>query len=273
MGASTPNLGLYKPGGGSDGITPDERVDVAKINTNSDLIDAFAGPQIAFRNDQVNKRNQQYRGLAADRGSVTGMVRGDTFQELDAEKKAWWFDGSNWATLEQGISSVIVSPVTPTNGTVNADGTVSFTSKSSLTLDGLFSAKFTHYRLEVNLTSASADGDLYLRYRVGGADSAVGYYVIYLETTPSGGPTRQFDSNTADARTGRFSSQGAIIEIDLYNPMNGQTNRGLFRSADSAQYGRTGTIGFSNADVDGVTLKTFSAGITISGSLRVIGIR
>ena len=44
MGATTPNLALYKPGGGSTGtIVPDERVDIDKINGNMDLIDAFAG--------------------------------------------------------------------------------------------------------------------------------------------------------------------------------------------------------------------------------------
>ena len=43
MPASTPFLGLYKPGGGSTGlITPDEVVDIDRLNTNSDLIDAFA---------------------------------------------------------------------------------------------------------------------------------------------------------------------------------------------------------------------------------------
>ena len=44
MPASTPFLGLYKPGGGSSGlITPDEVVDIDRLNTNADLIDASAG--------------------------------------------------------------------------------------------------------------------------------------------------------------------------------------------------------------------------------------
>lgn len=43
MSALTTFLGLYKPGGGSSGsITPDEVVDVDRLNNNSDLIDANA---------------------------------------------------------------------------------------------------------------------------------------------------------------------------------------------------------------------------------------
>lgn len=44
MGATTPNIGLYKPGGGSSGlIVPDEVADIDRLNGNFDLIDAFAG--------------------------------------------------------------------------------------------------------------------------------------------------------------------------------------------------------------------------------------
>lgn len=43
MPASTPFLGLYKPGGGSTGvITPDEVADIDRLNQNFDLIDTWA---------------------------------------------------------------------------------------------------------------------------------------------------------------------------------------------------------------------------------------
>lgn len=43
MPAFTSRLNLYKPGGGSSGVIPDEVVDVDKINDNSDKIDAAIG--------------------------------------------------------------------------------------------------------------------------------------------------------------------------------------------------------------------------------------
>lgn len=46
MGQFTPNLNLYKAGGGSTGlVTPDEVADIDKaVNANLDKIDAWAGP-------------------------------------------------------------------------------------------------------------------------------------------------------------------------------------------------------------------------------------
>lgn len=92
MPASTPFLGLYKPGGGSTGlITPDEVVDIDRLNTNSDLIDAFAKSY-----GSATERNHSFYGPAALRSSVTGMKRGDMYQESDASNKEWRFNGAKW---------------------------------------------------------------------------------------------------------------------------------------------------------------------------------
>lgn len=92
MPASTPFLGLYKPGGGSTGlITPDEVVDIDRLNANSDLIDAFAKSY-----GSATKRNHSFYGPATLRSSVTGMKRGDMYQESDASNKEWRFNGAKW---------------------------------------------------------------------------------------------------------------------------------------------------------------------------------
>lgn len=92
MPASTPFLGLYKPGGGSTGlITPDEVVDIDRLNTNSDLIDAFArsyGP--------ATERNHQLYGPAAALSGVVGMKLGDVYQESDGNKSRWVYDEAGW---------------------------------------------------------------------------------------------------------------------------------------------------------------------------------
>ena len=92
MPASTPFLGLYKPGGGSSGlITPDEVVDIDRLNTNADLIDAFAksyGP--------ATERNRQLYGPTASLSGVTGMKLGDLYQESDSLKRVFRYDGTSW---------------------------------------------------------------------------------------------------------------------------------------------------------------------------------
>jgi hypothetical protein len=92
MPAYTPFLTLYKPGGGSTGlIVPDEVVDIDRLNANSDLIDAFAAGW-----GHAAERNHQLYGPAASRSAVTGMKRGDTYQESDGSFVIWRFDGVDW---------------------------------------------------------------------------------------------------------------------------------------------------------------------------------
>lgn len=117
MPAFTPFLNLYKPGGGSTGtITPDEVADIDRLNANFDLIDDFAESW-----GNASDRNQGFVGLAANRGSVTGMKRGDTYQETDGDFDRYVYDGSNW----KNHSPVLVS-ITSTTATSNGTATISW---------------------------------------------------------------------------------------------------------------------------------------------------
>lgn len=105
MADFTPHLNLYKPGGGSTGtITPDEVVDIDRVNQNMDVIDTAVEVLDDFRVAQ-NERNQQYRGVAANIGSVSGMVIGDTYRETDGDFRQLRFDGTNWQLWQQGKKS------------------------------------------------------------------------------------------------------------------------------------------------------------------------
>lgn len=61
MGTTTTKTGLYKPGGGSTGlITPDESVDIDKINANMDIIDDFTGLWVCT---STTKPTSHYNGM------------------------------------------------------------------------------------------------------------------------------------------------------------------------------------------------------------------
>jgi len=76
MGASTPQLQLYKPGGGSTGAyTPDETADIDQINANMDKVDAFAVSTLASISSINTKNGSQdtlIAGLRTDVGTVSG---------------------------------------------------------------------------------------------------------------------------------------------------------------------------------------------------------
>lgn len=118
MPAFTSFLNLYKPGGGSTGvITPDETADIDRLNEDLDLIDAFASAADG-RLDTQEVRNQQFTGPTAGRASVTGMKRGDTYQETDVNFDLYWYDGSDWKNRSPYVSASLVATTAMINGTV-----------------------------------------------------------------------------------------------------------------------------------------------------------
>ena len=107
MTAFTEVLNLYLPGGGSLGIGGDDEVaDIDRLNQNFQKIDAFAEGW-----GVPEKRNQQFYDLASVRTTLTGMKRGDTFQESDGEHRFWVFDGLNWVSNRMVLPLAATGPL------------------------------------------------------------------------------------------------------------------------------------------------------------------
>lgn len=270
MGATTPNLSLYKPGGGSSGtIVPDERVDVDRLNDNSDKIDAFAGTMLPFRVAQLS-RNQQFTGLAADIGTVSGMKLGDTYQETDGKKISWRYDGANWISNESSGFLVRPTAVVGTGVTINDSGAVDFSSSSSVAIDGLFTSRFSQYEIVVEVDSAGADGDISMTLRVGGsAASATTYASSGVEVSIGAGPTRR-ESNTL-ANLGRFAAAGGVQIMTITNSMEAKSKFVTFQSFDRTVFSRTGGVSVTSAQLcDGIS---FGFTSPATGNIKVYGKR
>lgn len=160
MGATTPHLNLYKPGGGSSGlIVPDEIVDIDKINDNSDKIDVWSTATDVTMSSLVATRNattKNYVGLASDRAALAGPLRiGDTYQETDGNKKRWLYDGAAWLSADVGM--YLIAPTSVAGATVLPDGLIQPTAGGTVfTVNGCFSARFRSYLVVGHLTFSAA---------------------------------------------------------------------------------------------------------------------
>lgn len=104
MATTTPD-NLWSPDGG----------DAYALTT--DLAAMQDTVQEAF-NESVHSRNQQYYDIAATRTTITGMKRGDTFQESDGDHILWVYDGTDWARTPGSFIRLIASAQqTMTTGT------------------------------------------------------------------------------------------------------------------------------------------------------------
>lgn len=119
MPESTPNLSLYLPGGGSTGlITPDEVADIDRLVENFRVIDDFAGTTDNRLDALETPRNRGFVGPAADKAGVTGMRRGDTYQETDGTYPNFFvYDGTSWKNRTRARAQ-LVSVTSVVDGTV-----------------------------------------------------------------------------------------------------------------------------------------------------------
>ena len=184
----------------------------------------------------------------------------------------WQRSGGAWVPVTSG--SVLLSP-TGSSDTINADGSVSFTGKSSVTLDGVFTSGFSAYEIVVEVDSAAADGDVSFTLRTGG--SAVGgasYSSSGIESAVGVGPSRRESSSIANL--GRFAASGALQVMTVANPAEARRKFVTFQSFDSAVYQRTGgAVVASTTSCDGIQFGFNNPGgaVNVTGNIRVYGKR
>ena len=171
MAGSTPNLGLYLPGGGSTGTyVPDEVADIDTLNQNFVLLDTAIG--------DPDEQNRQWYGPAAQIGTLPDSPKdGDTYQESDGSKRRWLRVAGVWVTNEGG--AYLIRP-TGTNGTIQPNGHVTPPPASTLValeLRGVFTSRFRRYMIVGDWTVQGGANGLELQFMNGAVvDSAAQYY-------------------------------------------------------------------------------------------------
>jgi hypothetical protein len=184
---------------------------------------------------------------------------------------------SQGVTLQyaSGLVPIIPSSVFVGSGsaTVSTAGKVSFTSSSSISLNGTFSSAYNNYRITLNVNNASTTGvAIYIRLRSSGTDNSTNYQWITVNSYFSA--TRQLGgSGIAQAEVGYTGSGDyqCFSTLDISNPfLNSKTYSNMSRT-----YNNENTTGgwWHNVtgSFDGFTLFTSSGNVT--GEVQVYGYR
>lgn len=266
MAGSTPNLGLYLPGGGSTGTwTPDEVADIDPLNQNFQKIDAFAGTV-----GVQTSRNQQFYGPASAISSVTGMKLGDEYQESDSNKILWKYDGSNWVTSEGGL--YVIRPTSANRGTINPDGSVSISSGAGSwsELLGVFSARYLNYKILFELTGAG--GGIVMLRMMQGAVQLMGAsdYTnsgFHITSTPTLVP---FYNVSNFGQVSSLTNTGAFGEININSPSDATKLTAIqVASTQGGVYNATAVSRGAATPEDGIAFTR--NGSAILGRVKVYG--
>jgi len=200
--------------------------------------------------------------------------------ETDTDRIAV-YDGSSWvyktnATAPDLAMAVMLSPTSVAGTGVSlSGGKVSFTSASSVSVNGCFSSAYSKYRIIINPKYSSTSDTLRMRFRANGTDNSSAYFTHSIYTTQNGGPSRAYDSNLSNGYIGWVADISWDLNMEVHNPFAADytswTSLANGIGSNSAVVGTLWGMHNVQSSFDGFTI--FPPSGSITGSLRIYGYR
>lgn len=169
----------------------------------------------------------------------------------------------------------IVSTGTGNSSSINTNGSVTFSTCATLSLNGVFSADYDNYMIVVRATSSGAV-NVTFRLRVSGSDNstASSYVAQYIDAAATTVSAARTTSNLADIMVFNATQRCGLV-INIYGPYLAQpTALRTVAARDNSSAGITDWAVTHNQSTayDGFTL-TMSNTDTFTGLLCVYGMR
>jgi len=193
----------------------------------------------------------------------------------DGSTYQWVEIRSEIATSQVGLVPIVPTSIAVSAGTasVAANGLVTFTNASSISLNGIFTSTYSRYKINfVARTTTSTSGvDFYGKFRLAGTDISAGYYGSAIYNAYNAGVTNsaQF-SNTAYGYIGYIGSlEGSLstIEVAPSSTYSGWSMHCRNTAAASQHIG--GFNATTSSGVDGFTI--YPASLLMNGSVKIYG--
>jgi hypothetical protein len=249
---------------------------ISGADANGAVLAYTAGAELVVLNGSTLVRGQDY--TATNGTSITGLSPALVANDVLEVFSFIAFNVANTYTQSQvdGLVSAtpgmkLIVPTSATNGTVGASGAVTFTSVSSVSLDGVFSSTYDNYKI-VAFVKGSADAAGKFRFRTSGSDNTTsnywwgGYYQGYGSTTTINPETGGGAVNAATISG--VSSLAGGFAADVFSPY--LTDYTLVSAPSADSYNRQYSIQFrATTSFDGFTFYPGSG--TITGTIRVYG--
>jgi len=156
--------------------------------------------------------------------------------------------------------------------TINTDGSVSFTTQQTISLNGVFTSKYLNYLVHVNQTALSDSGLQQIRFRVGGSDDNSSLYNYYVGRLSSLDGTTVASFNRTQNIAPITPALGATHSstFTVFNPQVAQPTYLSGQNVDSSGNMVNNSALFTGTTVfDGFSIIVTATSIT--GTIRVYG--
>ena len=175
-----------------------------------------------------------------------------------------------------GLAKVVPSSVAvgSGSGSVDSNGTVTFSGASSVSLNDVFTSNYDSYKIILRVTSVSTALDVRLRYRISGSDNSTSnYYGTWIAVNTVSDATLYMRSGvqTAGYLTTQNSSASKTWSFDVHNPKLSIPTYLMGHMMDGGSLvAYNGGVGFNlGTSFDSITFLTSTG--TMTGDVRVYG--
>ena len=236
-------------------------------------------PSHSLQHSDINDAVEAMQRKVGVGTAVAGSASAGQVLTISAAGTSTWSTPSAGGLVQIVPTSVAVGSG---SGSVDANGKVTFSGASSLSINSIFSATYQNYEILLALSGVSNDTNISLRLRTSGTDaSGSNYNVGALELmTTATGPNLYRRANDVSAffmnvDSGQNSDYYST-RFDFFNPFNAKRTTGVFQSMASTQAGTFASyVGGINhtleTSYDSITF--FPEAGTFSGTISIYGYR
>jgi hypothetical protein len=181
--------------------------------------DAFnPNVQLKAMADAVDAYNWVYTVAdeAARIALIAPVLRDGLMVSQLSDNTVWVYTNPGWLKLTPGMTAIVPTSVAGSGVTLASDGRVSFAASSSVNINGLFAAPYTHILMDVNVSTQSIAGSVNLRVRLAGTDDS-GTNYSFTQRTSNAGTTAS--TGVASVASYQLTGTGVahFFKTDIWN--------------------------------------------------------
>jgi hypothetical protein len=220
-----------------------------KVFTNGSVLNASE-----INDNLMNQSVMVFSNSTARDAALTAPIEGMLTWLEDVNKYQYRNGSGAWVDLASPSGLVKLAAQT-------------FTSATSVIVDNVFSATYNSYKIIISASSSSAS-DPSLNFRVGGVNATSNYGHQFIQGNSSS-ITGNRNTPLAEATTGRWDSDGGLVDITIHGVALAQRTYGVAKSIDSSLTTReTGFTHTTATAYDGVRFVFPSS----TGQIRIYGL-
>lgn len=254
---------------------------VSGTDDNGVTLSYTAGLEQVFINGALQARGSDY--TATNGTSVTGLsalsvndiVSVVCYAPFNVANTYTQAQTNDVAAAATGLRMVIPTNIAVGSGTgsVDANGAVTFSGASSVSLNGCFTSTYDNYRIVINVTSASGTGDrIRFQLRASGTNTATNYASNGFYWQLNGGASGLEGNQSAYIVMGYSSGTNWTHNVsDIISPFLSAPTATMGLTVRGDAYAVTSAgLQSDSTSFDGFTISPLNA-VNITGTIRVYG--